>query len=222
MGYWQMRQNGTSKKYVRSLWVVTCILTLIGIAIVTRRLLIIGDFISGGGGRGVDFEGGFHVPPVLTLLHIIPGIIFIILGPLQFVKSIRDKYVRFHRFSGWTFVVAAYIIGLSALVMPLISMPLGGISEAAGSMFFALFFLIAVTKALRYILIKKVDLHREWMLRTFAVGLAIATVRPIMALAFVIRGLTPQAFLGTAFWIGFTAHLIVAEAWINYTRFGKK
>jgi hypothetical protein len=45
--------------------------------------------------------------------------------------------------------------------------------------------------------------------------------RPIMALAFVISGLTPQEFLGAAFWIGFTLYLIIAEAWINYTRKGK-
>lgn len=38
---------------------------------------------------------------------------------------------------------------------------------------------------------------------------------------FIIHGLTPQEFLGTAFWIGFTVHLIAAEVWINYTRQGK-
>jgi uncharacterized membrane protein len=213
-----MEQSSTSKKPARWLWIATYILTVIGITIVIRRVLIIAEIIPDGGGQGPDFDSGFRVPPVLTLLHIIPGLIFMILGPIQFIKSIRDRYRSFHRYSGWIFIIATYIIGLSAVLMPLISMPLGGISEATGSLFFAVFFLFAVTQALRYILIKQIALHREWMLRTFAIGVAIATVRPTMALAFVIFGLTPQEFLGTAFWIGFTVHLIAAEAWINYTR----
>jgi uncharacterized membrane protein len=213
-----MEESAASKKTTKWLWMATYILIVIGIAIVIRRVLIIADIIPGGGGQGPDFDNGFRVPPALTLLHIIPGLIFMILGPMQFVKDIRYRYISFHRCSGWIFIIAAYIIGLSALLMPLISMPLGGISEAAGSLFFALFFLFAVTQSLRYILIKQIALHREWMLRTFATGMAIATVRPIMALAFVTLGLTPQEFLGTAFWIGFTVHLIAAETWINYTR----
>lgn len=217
----QMGQRGSSKTVVKLLWIVTYVLTTIGIAIVIRRVLVIEGVISGGGGRGPDFDSGFHVSPVLTLLHVLPGLIFMILGPLQFMKAIRYRYTRVHRYSGWMFIGAAYIIGVSAFLMPLISMPLGGISEGVGSIFFAIFFLFAVTKALRHILMRQIDLHREWMLRTFATGLAIATVRPIMALAFAILGLTPQEFLGAAFWMGFTAHLIVVEAWINYTRQAK-
>jgi len=40
------------------------------------------------------------------------------------------------------------------------------------------------------------------------------------AVVFLARGQqpNPHEFFGTAFWIGFTLHLIAAEAWINYTR----
>jgi hypothetical protein len=63
--------------------------------------------------------------------------------------------------------------------------------------------------------------HREWMIRAFAIGLAVATIRPIVGLFFAfsrLTHLTPQQFFGTAFWLGFTLHLIAAEIWINYTR----
>jgi hypothetical protein len=30
--------------------------------------------------------------------------------------------------------------------------------------------------------------------------------------------LTPQQFFGVAFWLGFSAHLIAAEAWIRSSR----
>jgi hypothetical protein len=56
------------------------------------------------------------------------------------------------------------------------------------------------------------------MIRAFAIGLAVATVRPIVGMFFAFSGLSPQEFFGFAFWIGFTLHLIAAEVWINYTR----
>ena len=61
------------------------------------------------------------------------------------------------------------------------------------------------------------------MIRGYAIGLAVATIRPIMGTFFaaaVIRGHTPnpQQFFGTAFWIGFTLQTIAAEIWINRTR----
>jgi len=61
------------------------------------------------------------------------------------------------------------------------------------------------------------------MIRAFAIGLAVATIRPIVGAFFATRmltHLTPHDFFGTAFWLGFTMHLIAAEIWINYTRPG--
>jgi hypothetical protein len=51
--------------------------------------------------------------------------------------------------------------------------------------------------------------------------LAVATMRPIVGVFFAtsrLTRLTPQEFFGTAFWLGFTLHLIAAEVWIHYTR----
>jgi hypothetical protein len=61
------------------------------------------------------------------------------------------------------------------------------------------------------------------MIRGYAIGLAVATIRPIMGTFFaaaLMSGHTPEPkeFFGTAFWIGFTLQMMVAEIWINYTR----
>ena len=61
------------------------------------------------------------------------------------------------------------------------------------------------------------------MIRGYAIGLAVATIRPIMATFFaaaLLQGHAPEPkeFFGTAFWIGFTLQTIAAEIWINYTR----
>jgi hypothetical protein len=138
------------------------------------------------------------------------------LGPFQF----RQTSPLFLRKTALIFITASYIIGFSALVIPFVALPLGGINEAVASSFFALFFLVSITRALRARSKKQFTSYGEWLLRAYAVGLAIATVRPIMALSFVFFGLKPQEFLGTAFWMGFSLHAIGAEAWIQSNRNG--
>jgi hypothetical protein len=160
------------------------------------------------------FDSGLHNYPLLTIVHILPGLFFILLGPFQF----RSSSQRFARRSEKVFVAASYLIGLSALVMPFIVLPLGGLNEAVASSFFALYFLISISMAVRASILLRMIEHKEWMLRAYAVGLAIATVRPIMALSFAFFGLRPETFLGTAFWIGFSLHAIVAEVWIQVNR----
>jgi hypothetical protein len=72
--------------------------------------------------------------------------------------------------------------------------------------------------SLYYFFKKKVPHHREWMIRVFSLGLAIATTRLIAVFTFIIFKVPLQSFLGIAFWMAFTLHAIVAEIWINYTR----
>jgi len=207
------------KRVSRLLWILVFILAAIGIGMVVRRTLVIAGLIpSFSPGGGPPFDTSFSKHPVITFVHMLPGVLFMILGPLQFMPGIRARHIRLHRWSGRVFLVSAYIIGLSAICMPFIMLPIGGVNEAAGSILFAIFFLVALSKAWWHILRKETALHREWMIRAFAIGLAVATIRPIMVLFFAFSGLTPQVFFGTAFWIGFTIHLIAAEVWVNWTR----
>lgn len=58
------------------------------------------------------------------------------------------------------------------------------------------------------------------MIRVFAIGFAVAFIRPIVGILFATSRLThlmPHDFFGTAFWLGFTSCFIVGEVWINYT-----
>ena len=118
------------------------------------------------------------------------------------------------------FMTIGFIIGVSALLMSFTMQSIGGVNQAAATILFGLYFLFALSKAFWHIRRRQVTLHRQWMIRAFAIGLAVATIRPIVGIFFAtsrFSGLTPAQFFGTAFWIGFVLHLIAAEAWIHAT-----
>ena len=143
-----------------------------------------------------------------------------VLGPLQFVRRIRSRHLRFHRWSGRVFVSLGLVIGVSALAMSF-KTSIGGVNETVATTLFAIVFLFDLVKAFVHIRRREIARHREWMIRAYAIGLAVATIRPIVGVFFAtspLTHLTPHEFFGTAFWLGFTIHLIAAEAWINYTR----
>jgi hypothetical protein len=196
------------------LWAATWTLTVIGVLMVLRRIGIIAGLGKWLISPRFPFDSGLRNYPIFTTIHIIPGLLFMLLGPFQF----RRMSASFRRSSSHIFMISSFIIGFSALSMPFIVLPLGGINEAVASSFFALYFLVALIRVIRTGRLKQNLLRSEWMLRVYAVGLAIATVRPIMALSFAFFGMKPQTFLGTAFWLGFSLHAIVAEVWIQAKR----
>jgi uncharacterized membrane protein len=209
---------------VRIVWVVTVLLAVIGVATVTRRTVQIfaPSPAPSNFPEAAAMDSGFARHPLLTMAHIIPGLLFMVLGPLQFVRRLRNRRPELHRWMGRVVLGSGMVIGITALVMSP-QMAIGGANETAATMFFAVVFVFALVKAFLSIRRGNVALHREWMIRAFAVGLAVATVRPIVGAFFATRSLThltPHEFFGTAFWLGFTTHLVVAEIWINYTRPG--
>ena len=203
----------------RTIWVGTIVLSLIGVAVVTRRLLTLMNAIPAAGPT-VGLDAGFARHETLTIIHIIPGLLFMLLAPLQFVKRIRVRRPALHRWIGRTVVGLGMVIGGSALVMSP-QMAIGGPTETAATTLFGCVFLFAMIRGFIYIRRGNRRLHREWMIRAFAIGMAVATIRPIVGVFFAtsrLTHLTPHDFFGVAFWLGFTIQFLIAEMWIRYTR----
>ncbi|MGB7846358.1 MAG: DUF2306 domain-containing protein [Candidatus Acidiferrum sp.] len=213
-------------------WAAVIFLALIGIAVAVRRILHLLPIALHGyhpppaptnpaQAQFTAIDDLFAHYPLLTLIHIIPGLLFMLLGPLQFSSTLRARHLQWHRWSGRIFVASGFVIGVSALVMSFGMPAIGGVNQAAATTFFGAFFLFALFKAFWHIRRREVAVHREWMIRAFSIGLAVATIRPIVGFFFAtsrLSGLTPHEFFGIAFWIGFTLHLIAAESSIHLTR----
>jgi uncharacterized membrane protein len=215
----------------RGVWYGVIFLAAIGVAVAVRRMVHVVPIVLHGyrpppapsNPRLAQFaalDDLFARYPILTLVHIVPGLLFMILGPLQFNPTIRARHLRWHRLSGRVFVVCGLVVGISALAMSFGMPAIGGVNQAAATTLFGTLFLFALCRAFWHIRQGEVALHREWMIRAFAIGLAVATIRPIIGMFFAtspFTGLTPREFFGIAFWIGFVVHLIAAETWIHAT-----
>lgn len=208
-----------ARRMRRILWFLLIFCCMIGAAAVLRRMVAL-RVPASNLPQLHDLDVAFQGKAALTWVHISCGLLFVILVPLQFVDKIRSRHPMIHRRVGQVLIADGVVAGVLGIVM-VFRQPIGGASEVAAILTFGALFLFALLRGFWYIRHRNVTLHREWMIRAVAIALGVATVRPIMGLFFAtsrLTGLTPHDFFGTAFWIGFTLNLIVAEKWIQYTR----
>ena len=206
-----------SGRSARLVWILTLLLCAIGLIVAVRRAYVLLSppehprFAA-----GAALDAGFSAHRSLTLLHILPAALFIVLMPIQFVGRIRARHLAWHRWSGRLLIPLGFVVGTSALVMTYTA-PIGGANEIAAMTLFAILFLVFLTMGFWKIRRHRIARHREWMIRAFGVALGIATTRPIVGAFFAAGRLSPHEFFGIAFWLGFTITLLGAETWIHYS-----
>lgn len=157
--------------------------------------------------------------PGLTLAHTIPGLFFVLFGPMQFVGALRRRAPLVHRISGRIVVVIGILSGISAFLMtfrfPTWGMPLNMVVTAVMSAFMV----FAFVNAFRHVKARRFSVHREWMIRGFTAGLTVAYFR--VMLNDVLPWMAVESFntrWNIAMPIAFPIMLGVAELWIRATR----
>ena len=71
----------------------------------------------------------FALHPIVTLLHVVLGAALLVLGPLQFSRSLRARNIQFHRWSGRLLVLSTLVVVPTALFFGVV-IPYGGRGEA--------------------------------------------------------------------------------------------
>lgn len=201
------------------LWIALLILCAIGAAAAARRIVALETAPPAGSSNFAGLDAHFANKSELTLLHVVPSLLFVLLIPLQFVQSLRRHHPRVHRWTGRVIMSLGVVIGVTALWLS--AHPVGGLVEETATTFFGCFFLFSLGRAWWHIRNRRVDLHREWVARMVAIALGVATTRPIMGVFFAtshLTGLTPKQFFGAAMWLGLSSTYLAGEAWIDYSR----
>jgi len=166
------------------------------------------------------YNPGFLEFPTITASHVVLGGIYLAFAPFQFVKRIRSRHLGYHRRMGRVLVAVGLVVGATALFIGFV-IPFSGWAERVIIGIFGGMFLFALVKGFVHIRAGRVALHREWMIRAFAIGLSIATMRLIFISALLIVAVPTDgqiAMLSNAsFAVAFVVHASVAEAWIRAT-----
>ena len=200
-------------------WVLVIFLALLTpVAAITRMIDMRAGMRPSPPGVGDSFDVRYGQNPGLTYLHLVPGVIFMVMGPFQFSKRIRTKWLNFHRWAGRLFVAIGLAMAVFGMIMAADLPAFGGLNTQIATYFFGFIFVFCIAKAYQHARHKRIALHREWMIRAFSIGLGVSTIR-LVIIAFVIAaGLPFEQIFGIAFWLGWSINMIGAEVWINLTR----
>jgi uncharacterized membrane protein len=231
----------SSRIVARSVWIALLVLAALGVTAGAYRAMYVDDaamraeplrerILAAAGktdpalARRVPeiqlFDRQYSDDRLMTLVHVVPGAIFLAFAPLQFSVRIRNRYRRFHRWLGRALLVVALFVAIAAFYFALIK-PIGGAVETAAIVVFGGLFLVAIVRGFISIRRGDVEHHREWMIRAAAIAYGISTVRivgSILDVLLVERGLPATPMLMAAMWIGWIVMVIAAEMWIVSTR----
>ena len=185
-------------------WVMAISALLIGLS--SYRYLIPGNY----GLAPPILANRFTHLGVLTL-HAGFAATALILGPFQFLPSLRRSRPGLHRLLGKAYVACCLISGVAGLVLAF-GAKTGPISTA-GFGILAVLWLITTSRAWRLAMARRFVDHERWMIRSFALTLAAVTLRIYLPFAF----MSPWGYDNTYRAISFLAwvpNLIAAEIWL--------
>jgi uncharacterized membrane protein len=143
--------------------------------------------------------------PVVFFLHSLAGVLFGVLGPLQFVRALRRQFGTLHRLSGRVFVLAGVVLVLSglALLLQVESIATGLLDAARGV--FGLALIAVLVLGLAAARAHNMLRHRAWMIRAYAIGMGSGTIAPVMFPVYLISGEPPT---------GLTTDIMVVGMWL--------
>lgn len=114
------------------------------------------------------------------LAHGLAGACALLLAPLQFSDRLRQRYTKVHRIIGRIYITGAFILAPLGAYIQYIEEPMGAprsFTMAAVADAVLLFSTTAI--ALYFILNRRIQQHRQWMTRSYAVALVFFEVRLI-------------------------------------------
>ena len=162
--------------------------------------------------QGVSIK--FAAVPWSLFVHSLGGVLFGLLGPVQFAGVLQRRFGRLHRLTGRVFVAAGLVLALSSLRL-LVEFPapstwiLTAARLAAGAGLAA-----ALITALMAVRRRDIPRHRAWMIRAYAIGMGAATISFIMLPIFLITGKAVEGYASDLlFVLSWVINLSIAE-WV--------
>jgi uncharacterized membrane protein len=199
-------------------WVVVSALLLLGLSSVINRMIFMQATATIDPATLNPFDRRYAELPLATWLHLLPALLIALTGPMQFIRRIRNGFRRLHRISGRTYLISGTIAALSGTYVGLFYPFTPGLNEAMASLFFGVYSLFCLYNAYRSARQKQFAKHREWVIRSWALMLAIATERTLLGIFMSTTDIDIAHLFGVTFWLAAAINIPASEYWIHLTR----
>lgn len=156
-----------------------------------------------------DLLAGVSQKPFIFYAHITGGTIALFVGAWNFLQASRRRFVFLHRWLGRVYLVSVFVGGLAGLSLATTAQ--GGLAGQIGFGMLAVLWL--ATAAMAYYRVKNYDiaLHRQWMIRNYALTFAAVTLRIWIPLLIGVAGYDFQEGYAAIAWLSWVPNLIAAE-----------
>lgn len=198
-----------------TVWSVLLLLAAVVLVFAVIRVSIdAGNLAAGTVPPATEFDSRYAVHPVTAYLHIGFGAVYLVGAPFQLSRRFRARHLRWHRWLGRVLVPAGLVAAIFGVAFGLLY-PWGGAGEASATAVFGTWFAVALVLAFRAVRRGDVARHRRWMIRAFAVGLAVGSIRVWVGLFQAVGVLSFRDAFALAFWLAFVLHALAAEAYLR-------
>jgi uncharacterized membrane protein len=156
----------------------------------------------------------FELTPWVYVLyaHIVTAMLALIIGPFQiFMKQSKERR-RQHRLLGYVYIISITISGIVSVYLSLFAT--GGWIAGLGFMLLDVLWMATTFTALRKIVVKDIQAHKAWMLRSYALTFAAVTLRIWLAPLVLLFGDFEAGYRVVA-WVCWIPNLLVIEAVIR-------
>lgn len=148
---------------------------------------------------------------IVLRLHIGGGILAAITGITQFWPKFRAKHPKTHKYSGYAYVLGIAVASPMGIIMAYNSQ--GGLVTHIGFGMLSVLWGYTTFMAIRFVFKKQINLHRQWMLRSFALTFAFVTLRLWIGILMVMGGEFDQVYQ-TVSWLCWVPNLLIIEYYI--------
>jgi len=192
-------------------WVIMTILSLVTIAFVVRYLAFNPDTYF------PEQRQVYQQREFILGVHVLSGMLALLVGPFQFVRKIRHRFLPVHRSLGVVYIASCTGLGLSGLALATTSF--GGWSTSLAFGLLGLSMLFTTWTALRMVLAGRIGDHRRWMIRSFSLIFAGVMLRVLSPIYGLLSGVGLVSFsFETAYtwiaWLCWVPNLLIA-VWIT-------
>jgi uncharacterized membrane protein len=146
------------------------------------------------------------------LIHIAGGTVALFAGPFQLWSGLRARFRRLHRVVGYAYVTGIAVSASSSFYLAFFTTPDFGLAL----FILAVVWWVSIVMALVAARNRRIDAHREWMIRSYIVTFSFVSYRALVSLS-VFQGLGAGRH-ATVLWISWVLPMMLFELLLQWDR----